>query len=465
MENAGSKQGHSPRSENRRRSNRRPRVRWLARIGWFGLRLLLVLLFLGWWFVLRVEERPNWPPLADAVTAEEAQMEAQAFLQRDDVSIGDLAIPIAPSTAADVSFYSGGDQFFPPMLDDLRDADSSIHMLMFSITPGEVADEVVAILTERARAGVEVRMIVDGYGAKVDGRSQGLFSQLQDAGVDVVVNDIFPIDRDGSLGQGSIDPWQDEVGNADHRKMLVIDGQAGWIGGAGVEDHFADGRYHDAFARTTGDIVEQMQLVFLTGFHVLGGPAPDEFSLDRYFPAPTDPGTISATLLHNVPGGHLPGTQAIRETVGNAEGRLDILNPYLTDPGMLDRVIAAGQRDVDVTVVVPGTSNVPPARDALEHNYPRLFDAGVDVFAYETVMHAKVIIADDTTVIGTINLDAWALYRNHEIAVLFENPMVADDARAVLVDDALSRSVPAELEDGIWNRSKDWFWDKLVYFI
>lgn len=96
---------------------------------------------------------------------------------------------------------------------------------------------------------------------------------------------------------------------------------------------------------------------------------------------------------------------------------------------------------------------------------PRLFDAGVEVFEYETVMHAKAIIADVTVVIGTINLDAWALYRNHEVAVMFEDLAVAEDARAVLVDDALTRSEPAELEDGIWNRSKDWFWDKLVYFI
>ncbi len=154
----------------------------------------------------------------------------------------------------------------------------------------------------------------------------------------------------------------------------------------------------------------------------------------------------------------MPGTQAIREMIEGAEIRLGVMNPYLTDPGMVDRVIAAGERDVDVTVVVPGASNVPPAREALEHNYPRLFE-------YETMMHAKVIVADDTVVIGTINLDAWALYRNHEIAVLIEDPSVAADARAVLVDDALSRSVPAELEDGFWNRTTDWFWDKLVYFI
>ena len=454
----GKSAGSSPRRTSRvRRGARRAR--------WFALRLLLVVLVLGWWFVLRIEERPSWPPSPDAVAAAQAQAATRDVLQRDEVSIEDLAIPLGPSTAATVDFYSGGEQFFPAILDDLALAESSIHILMFTMTPGEVADSVVEVLVERAEAGIEVRMIVDQYGAKVTSRSEELFDRLREAGVDVVVNDIFPIDRDGPIGDREIDWWQDEIGNADHRKMLVIDGRIGWIGGAGFEDHFADGRYHDAFVRVTGDVLRQMQLVFLTSFHVLGGPNPDDAMLERYFPKPDDAGSIPATLLHNVPGGFVPGTQAIRELIEEADTRLAILNPYLTDPGMLDRVVDAGERGVDVTVAVPGESNVPPARDTLQHNYSRLFDAGVDVFEYETVMHAKVLVADDRVVIGTINLDAWALYRNHEIAVLFDDPDVAVNARAVLIDDALSRSQPADPDDGIWNETKNWFWDKLAYFI
>jgi cardiolipin synthase len=322
----------------------------------------------------------------------------------------------------------------------------------------------VPVLEERVRAGVEVRMIVDRYGTKVNGKSEAMLERLQDAGVEIVVNDIFPIDRDGPWRHGAIDPWQDEVGNAEHRKMIVIDGQVTWTGGAGFEDQFEDGRYHDAYARVTGDVVRQAQLVFLTSFHVLGGATPAG-GLGRYFPAPADLGTIPVTLLHNVPGGYLPGTQAIREVIDGARRRLEILNPYLTDPGMLDRVVAAGERGVDVTVVVPGFSKYPAAGDALRHQYGRLFDAGVRVFEYETIIHAKVIVADDTVVIGTINLDAWALYRNNEVALLIEDPSVADDAERVLVDDALSRSVPAEEADGRWDRIRGWFWDKLVYLL
>jgi cardiolipin synthase len=332
------------------------------------------------------------------------------------------------------------------------------------MTPGSISDHVVAILKDRVAEGVEVRMIVDRYGAKVNSRSQDIFDELADAGVEIEVNDIFPIDRDGSFRDGQIDYLQDEVGNADHRKMIVVDGKIGWIGGAGFEDQFNGGRYHDDYARVTGDVVRQMQLVFLTSFHALGG-APPEGGLETYFPVPDDPGTIPATLLHNVPGGHVPGTQAIQDMFDHADRRLEILNPYLTDHGMLQRVLDAARRGVDVTIVVPGDSNVPPARDALEHNYGALFDAGVTVWEHERIMHAKVFIADDTVVIGTINLDAWALYRNNEIALMIDDAAVADDAHRVLVEDAISRSSPAQRADGTWNHFKDWFWDKLVYFL
>ncbi len=447
-----------------RRQRRSRGVRWGRRAWWWTWRLLLIVLFLGWFFVLRIEERASWPPPADAVTAAQAERATADFLERDDVAIPDLAIPLAPSTAATVDLFSGGQQFFPPMIDDMAAAESSIHILMFTMTPGDVSGRIVPVLEERVRAGVEVRMIVDRYGAKVTGKSEAMFRELENAGVEIVVNDIFPIDRDGAWPDGTIDWWQDEVGNADHRKMVVIDGKITWIGGAGFEDQFQDGRYHDAYARVTGDVVRQAQLVFLTSYHVLGGASPAG-DLERYFPPPADPGSIHMTLLHNVPGGYLPGTQAIREVVEGAEERLEILNPYLTDPGMLDRVVAAAERGVDVTVVVPGNSNNPPAADALTHEYGRLFDAGVQVHEYETIIHSKVIVADDSVVIGTINLDAWALYRNNEVALLIEDPLVADAAERVLVDDALSRSVPAEEAEGRWDRLRGWFWDKLVYVL
>lgn len=443
------------------RKNRRKRFR-IA--GSLVLTVLAVFGFVVWFFVLRIVKHDSWPPPPDAITSGQAQAATEAFLLNDSPLMSDLAIPLAPSTAATVQFYSDGTQFYPPIFADLAAATSSIHILVFTITPGEISDQLVAILKERAAAGVEVRLSTDRYGGKVYDKSEAIYKELAAAGVQIVINDVFPLDRDGLLQDRELVLRQDEVGNVDHRKMLVIDGKTGWIGGAGFEDHFNGGNYHDTYVRVAGDVVRQMQLIFLTSFHVLGGPAPTS-DLSKYFPVPEDPGKIPATLLHNVPGGFVPGTQAIAELFENAQDRLDILNPYFTDPDMIKRVIDAGERGVNVTLDLPGASNVGQARDIAEHNYGDLFDAGVKVYEHENIIHAKVFVTDDKVIIGTINLDAWALYRNNEIAIMFEDATVADEAIRIMVDDAIARSQPASLPEGYWNRVKNWFWDKLAYFV
>ncbi len=450
-----------------RRGRRRPMPRWRRWLRNVALALgmsLLIVAVLVWWKALRIQENPSWPPPLDAVTSQEARSATAAFLDRDGTSIAELAIPLAPTTVASTSFYSDGTDFFPPMFEDMAAAEHSIHILMFTFTPGDIAEEVIATLEDRRAAGVEVRMITDRYGGKVFSRSSELYDRLMAAGVQVVINDVFPVDHNGLLGEREIDWRQDEVGNIDHRKMLVVDGEIGWVGGAGFEDHFHGGRFHDTYTRVTGDLVRQMQLVYLTSFRVLGGPPP-EGDLAPYFPAPDDPGTVTATILHNVPVGFVPGTQVLRELIDGAEDRLDILNPYLTDQDMVARVIGAGDRGVDVRVVVPGGANVSQASAALRHRYGDLFDAGVAVYEHEVVLHAKVIVVDDTVLIGTINLDAWALFRNHEIAIMFEDASLAGDARQVMVDDALARSVPAEMPQGRVERLRNWFWNQMVYFL
>ncbi len=209
-----------------------------------------------------------------------------------------------------------------------------------------------------------------------------------------------------------------------------------------------------------------MQAAFLTSFHALGGPVASEpRSLSVYFPAPLDPGTIRTTLLQNIPGGFLPGTQASRAIIENATTRLDIMNPYFTDPGMLDRIVDAAGRGVDVRLLVSERSNNAPADAALKHQYGRLLDAGVEIWEYPVTMQAKVTIADDAMIVGTINYDAWALYRNLEVALLFEDAAIANRGVTEFVEPDIAVSRPAEVPNGLTDRLEHWFWDKFDYFL
>lgn len=440
--------------------------RWLKRLSKVFLALLLVLLFSAWWTVLRIDMGDHWPPPADAVTAAEAQGVTESFARRSDPRRDDIGIDYAPSMASEVQLFDGGAEFFPAMLSDIQAAQSSVHIAMFAITPGDWSETFADALIERAEAGVDVRLTVDAHGSKIRRQSQYMFLQMTDHGVDIVANDVFPLQATGMFPDRSVSIRQDEVGQVDHRKLLVIDGQIAWVGGAGLEDHFYTGEYHDVFVRVEGDVVRQLQMAFMTGFRAYGGSFPtEEGALARYFPVPVNGGSIRVTVLQNVPGGFRPGTQATQELLDNAADRIDILNPYLADPGIIDRLVAAAARGVEVRVVVPGTSNNLPADSAMEYRYPDLLEAGVKIREYPEIIHAKVLIADNAVVSGSLNYDAWALYRNMEISLLFEDDDVAEAARNTFVEPAWAKSSPAEVADSTVDKGRNWFWDKLTYFL
>ena len=110
------------------------------------------------------------------------------------------------------------------------------------------------------------------------------------------------------------------------------------------------------------------------------------------------------------------------------------MNPYLTDRDMIERILAAARRGVKVRIVVSETSNNKQATAALKHRYADLLAAGVEIWELPgTVVHAKVVIADDVVSFGTVNLDSWALYRNSEIMMRRPKPRGRDAARGAAV--------------------------------
>jgi cardiolipin synthase len=415
--------------------------------------------------VLGITQRPSWPPPPDAVTSAGAEAATKAFAERGGTRPHDATLEFAWSTAATIEPWVEGASFFPRIFDDVESARSSVHILMFGWREGEVGMRMAALLERKIAEGVEVRVIVDAYGSRPHGEAQEMFPQLARAGAQIVVNDVFPLDRDGLYPDDQHVDWrQDEVGRADHRKLYVIDGSAAWTGGAGIEDHFENGGFHDVMVRVTGDVVRQAQAAFLTSFRGHGGPLPDDLS--EYFPEPVDSGSTPIALAQVIPGGFVAASQALREQIDGARDRLDLMNPYLTDRDMIHRIIAAGRRGVDVRIVVSETSNNAQATAALRHWYPAFIEAGVEVWELPgTVVHAKVVVADDVVSFGTVNLDSWALYRNSEIMMIARSPEAAALFEERLFGRDIARSRPGEPPSGTGERLKSWLWDKLTYFL
>ena len=427
--------------------------------------VLAALFFLVWQRALTIEQKPSWPPGANAITAAGAQLATQRFVARADVSPHDVGLPFAWSTAAAIEPWPEGKNFFPRIFADIEKAQSSVHIIMYGWREGTYGKELAALLGRKLKEGVEVRIVLDAAGSKAYGSAKPMFTKLADAGAQIVVNNTFPPDRDGLYPHHQSFDWsQDEVGRAEHRKLYVVDGTLAWIGGAGVEDHFATGRYHDVMVRVTGNVVRQAQALFLMSFHAHGGPLPPDLS--AYFPAQPNAGSTPIALLQVVPGGFMSATQAIRQLIDHARRRLDIMNPYFTDADMVRRVIAAAKRGVVVRLVVSQTSNNAQADAALRFHYSDLVHAGVQIWEYpDAIVHAKIVVADDTVVFGTVNLDAWSLYRNFEVAMMARSAAAVSLFEERLFAPDIARSSPGEPPGGIGARVRDWFWARLAYFL
>jgi cardiolipin synthase len=142
------------------------------------------------------------------------------------------------------------------------------------------------------------------------------------------------------------------------------------------------------------------------------------------------------------------------------------MNAYLTDRDIIERVLAAARRGVKVRVVVSEASNNAQASAALRHRYGDLIAAGVEIWELPgTVVHAKVVVADDVVSFGTVNLDSWALYRNSEIMMIARSAAAADLMEQRLFGPDIARSHAARPPSGARERLRSWLWDKLTYFL
>jgi cardiolipin synthase len=354
------------------------------------------------------------------VTPHECIERARELLRRP-VELSDLALVFSESTASSAEVLVGGTSFYPRLLEDIRAARSSVHINQFGFRPGLVGDRFAEALLAKASEGVPVRLVVDRQGSDPDRGSRAFYDRLLAGGIDVrVVRAVQVRAPSQPVSAGAEPRWNlRQLGNIDHRKVFVIDGRTGWVGGAGIEDHFEDGRFHDLFLRVTGPVVSQLQLVFVATHRWLGGSLA-EVELDALFPAHDDvDGAVPATVLHNAPGRYRPITTAIADLLDGARETLDVVNPYVTDRGMIRRIERAARRGVRVRLFVPANANNWACAAAQHFHHAALLDAGVRILEYPAMLHAKAFVRDGEEVLaGTCNLEAWSLKRFFEIDLL-----------------------------------------------
>jgi cardiolipin synthase len=378
-------------------------------------------------------------------------------LAAEPVTVGDLAVAFAESRASSVEVHVEGRNFYPPMLADVASASSSVHINQFGFRPGAVGDAFADALVAKAAEGVVVRLVVDRQGSDPERSSRALYDRLTEAGIQVcVVRATKARAPSGPLGSDGATRWNLRgLGHIDHRKFVIVDGRVGWIGGAGIEDHFQDGRFHDLFVRVAGPVVAQLQLVFLAGFRWLGG-AVSAAEVETLFPElDAGPGAVPALVLHNAPGRYRPITDAIARLLESANETLDVINPYVTDRRMVRRIEDAARRGVRVRLFVPANANNWACAAAQRFHHAKLLDAGVRILEYPTMLHAKAFVRDGEEVLaGTCNLEAWSLKRFFEIDLQVWSKAVALQIDERFCADAETVSSPGRPLNGARERAK-----------
>jgi cardiolipin synthase len=350
-----------------------------------------------------------------------------------------------------VDLYQNGDEIFPPMLAAIQASRSSIHFSTYVYWAGAVPETFARALSDAARRGVAVRVVLDSEGAEP--MPKRLVQQMRDAGCMIAW---FRRMR-----------WFDwmKYNHRTHRRLLIVDGNVAFTGGVGIADEWtghAQGPSHwrDTHVRLTGPIVASLQGAFTDNWN----QCTQELLLHgRDYPKLQPAGDVPVCAVVSTPANGASEAQRVMAAfVAGSTRTLHVSNAYFVPPrSFIDALCAASGRGVNVKILVPGPYHDKKfVQRASRHTWPRLLQAGVEIHEYQpTMMHAKTVIADEELLlVGSINFDPRSFSLNAECGVVIISRRLAMDAEKFYqADIARSRQVTLEqlASIGIGNRLVD----------
>ncbi len=355
-----------------------------------------------------------------------------------------------------VELLVDGDGFYPTLMEAVSGARSSVHLQTFIFARDRIGRELLDLLIERARAGVECRLLYDRFGSTFAYLSR-FFKRASDSGVEV-----------HSITQANPLKGRFQINLRNHRKIAVIDGQIGFAGGINIQDknfsaYTRDGPpIRDYHVKLEGPAVSDLQFQFVEDWHFASREAPEQLLEPTYFPGL---GAAGEALVQVVPGGpELRGhglSDAIFGAIVAAERSITIVTPYfIPDEPLVQALRYAALRGVGVKLILPKHSNHWYTGFAARALYTPLLKAGVRIFERRPpFMHAKALLVDDVyAMMGSANLDYRSLYLSFETNLEISDTAflarlrdqveseIADSAEVVLARHQ-SRSLPRRLAE------------------
>ena len=327
-----------------------------------------------------------------------------------------------------VTILNNGDETFSSIISEIKKAQKFIHLQFYIFDDDNIGNEILDILKERAAAGVEVRIIIDDVGGWQLKKS--FFKRIRDAGIEIecFLKVRFPM-------------FTSKVNYRNHRKIVVVDGVVGFIGGINIADRYLTGNdemgiWRDMHLRIEGDAVLAMQEIFLIDWYFV---KQEELTDPKYFPA-VDP--IGETLVQIVPSGPDSDWPAIMmgflQSISSAVKYVYIATPYfMPTESVLMAIKAAALGGIDVRILIPEKSDARFTHMCSRSYIKELLIAGVKVYFYHKgFLHSKFLVVDDLLCsIGSANMDFRSFEHNFEVNAFIYDQEKATEARNIYLED------------------------------
>ena len=370
---------------------------------------------------LGIEIRSRMPPLPECALA------LDALKDEEGLAYGKVRALLHDDTLAEVysdtvsRYLSSGEEYFDALVSDLEKAESSIYLEYFIIEEGHMWGRIFSILSKKAAAGLDVRVLYDDIGC-MKTLPRGYYKRLVEDGIDCRVF-------------SKVTPKVTTVhNNRDHRKIAVIDQRIAYTGGVNLADEYIGrrirfGNWKDGGVRVEGGAAFGFAKQFLSMW-AYNLRSADEAKLGEvsYHPILGDGGFYVPFGTGPMPLYDSPGKNLFLNIINQARDYVYVTTPYLiVDFDLTEALCCAAERGVDVRIITPAKADKKAVKVMTKSSYPYLLKSGVRIYEYTPgFIHEKLLVSDDLyAVVGSINFDYRSLVHHFEDALfMYKAPTV-----------------------------------------
>ena len=381
----------------------------------------------------RISERDIIRNIKGIQTLEEAKVDG---ILKDDQELVSLCYSYGsyPLPGNDIKIYTNGSDKLADLKKDLLNAKKSINIEYYIFANDKTGNDIMKILCQKAREGVDVKLIYDSIGSRKAPRR--FFKKLEDAGGQV--GEFFP-------------PFMHirlinlKLNYRNHRKVVVVDGKIGYTGGINIRnDHLGLDKklkpWRDTHIRVEGAGVYALQNIFLDDWrYCKNDNTPLRLYLENgYFPSPSIKGNATTQLVTSGPDSAVPKIlEAYVKMITNAKKRVYIQTPYfIPDDVFISALRIAVKSGIDVRIMVPKIPDKKTVYLATLSYLKEVAELGIKIYLYNGFLHSKTLLVDDNKLsIGTCNTDNRSFRLNFEDTVIIYSKELNKQHRDIFEDD------------------------------